>query len=391
MTEAQDNHDTELLDLLRAATDALSAMSAEDREAHGKEAGRAGQCLAYAELIIRDSDRELVPASARDQAAQALTNIRDNVMVALSPPVGTDALLEALSRYPASRGRDAQQAATDIAERFQRSTSQRLRAVEGEAASAQSRLETNVAETRTKLDELGTTLDSRANEIDQRISDVNASIDTTRTAVDQLVREYQERFAAQEQEHKAALVGLREANDEQLSQIREGQEAAGREHVEKMEALRDRAASFLDVIANTGMASQFQDRANKDEKQAGLYRVATIVIGLGAVVLAAVLVLVGEKGPEYAFAKLGIVTTMLLVAGFTANHARQKQNAGESWREFELKLSGFGAVLETLPPEKAEEDQRWLFRELFARGGVQEPDGLLGRRLRPVDRDRDAA
>jgi len=57
--------------------------------------------------------------------------------------------------------------------------------------------------------------------------------------------------------------------------------------------------------------------------------VATIAIGLGAVVLAAVLVLLGEKGPEYAFTKFGIVTTVLIVAGFTANHARRKQNAAE--------------------------------------------------------------
>lgn len=91
--------------------------------------------------------------------------------------------------------------------------------------------------------------------------------------------------------------------------------------------------------------------------------------------------------------KLGVVTTMLVVAGFTANHARRKQGAAERWREFELKLSGFGAVLETLPPDKAEEEQRWLFREPFASKGLEDGAPIIPPRLRRVDdaEKRDAA
>ena len=391
MTESPDSHDDPLLNLSEEATEALSKLSEEDRSAYAEEAERAGHVLAYAALILGDSTPALVPAEARTQAEQALVELRDSTSVGLTPPTAADQLLEALSRYPASRGRDAQQAATEIAERFQRSTAQRLRSVERDASDARTKLQQGVDKTASKVEELTTSAEARAAEIDQRIADLSASIDAIRTATDEQLRQQQERFTAKEDEYETANNQLRAEQEKELVQIRQRQETAAKEHLEKMEALRDRAAGFLDVIANSGMASQFQDRANKDERQAGRYRVATIAIGLGAVALAAVLVLLGEQGPEYAFAKFGIVTTMLLVAGFTGNHARRKQTAAEGWREFELKLSGFGAVLETLPPDQAEEEQRWLFRELFARKENKEPDGRLAGRLRRVDQDRDAA
>jgi hypothetical protein len=316
----------------------------------------------------------------------ALAALRDDSTMALQAPVHRHALLDALSRYPASRGRGAQQATTEIAERFQRSVSQRLRVIEGAAGSAQAKIEERQVELDQQIDQLGTSLEARAGEIDQRVADINTSMDTARSGVDELVRQQQERFTEKEREQEASLNELRGTHETELGEIRQRQEASAGEHLEKMQALRDKAAGFLDVIANTGMASAFQDRANKDEQQAGRYRVMTIVIGLAAVALAAALVMIGQTGVEYAFVKLGVVTTMLVVAGFTANHARRKQSSGDRWREFELKLSGFGAVLETLPPDKAEEDQRWLFRELFASKTVEEPQGLL-KQLRRVEDD----
>jgi hypothetical protein len=393
MTKRRNDSDDELLDTLQEAVTALSEMSGEEREAHAEGLEHTEGVLAYAELIIQDSDRGLVPASVRDEALQALTAVRDNPAMALQPPTDSDKLLEALARFPASRGRDAQQATAEIAERFQRSSSQRLRVLEGEAGETQAKIEERHGELDQRIDGLTTSLESRAGEIDQRVTDINTSLDGARTGVDALLREQQERFAQRDQEQDASLSELRESHSNELEEIRKVQEVGGGEHLAKMEALRGKAEGFLNVIANTGMASAFQDRADRDERHAGRYRVATIILGLVAVALAAALVVVGEKGVEYAFVKLGVVTTMLVVAGFTASHARRKQNAAERWREFELKLSGFGAVLETLVPETAEEEQRWLFRELFASRGTEEPPGILPVRLRRIQEDgeRDAA
>jgi len=374
--ENNHNQDEELLGLLRGAVGVVRSLP-RDRQ-RSEEVVRARRVLAYAEVIIRDSDPILVPASARELVKTQLTNISDNIDMALREPHDAEELLDALSRYPASRGRDAQQAVTEIAERFQRSTSRRLGTIRSEATRAQTEIREEHAQTAEELEKLKTALETRADEIDQRVGDLHTSMDSARTAVDGLLRDQGQRFSDREQEYERALEEFRAKYERDLSTVRGRQEAAGEEHVGELEAQAERARKFLDVVTNTGTSGAFQHRANKDEWQAQVYRGVAMILGVAAVALAVVLFLVDDR--DNPLAKLGVATTAFGVAGLVWSHATRKQNTAEGRREFELKLASFLAVLETLPQEQVPEEVRWFFREQFKREPApDQQDGLLTR------------
>lgn len=397
MAASKDNKqvDQELLALLQTTEDALAAFPRGDYPDLVPQVDRADRVLAFARLIISDSDRGLVPASARAIAAQALTNLREDTGAALAPPGEIDNLLDALVRFPASRGRDAQQATVDIAQEFQRSTKERLRSIHGKATATQNEMQKQQLETAEGVKALKAALDVRTGEIDQRVTDLHASMDNARNAVDGLVRDEQQRFTEEKEERERLLTEFYETQERELLDIRNRQQAAGDEHVDELGGQAKRAREFMDIVTSTGTQGAYQDRANKDETQAGRYRVTAIAIGLGAVALATALFLFGDKG-EYQLAKLGVVTTTLLVAGLVWRFANSKQETAEGRREQELKLASFQAVLETLPPEKVPEQICWFFRQQYARDAepAQGDGGALRsllRRLPPAEQDRDAA
>lgn len=202
-----DPHQTPTLTvLLRDALGAIDAMDEADREPRTTEIERLGKVLGYTEGVIADADMELVTGDTLAEVEQALTTVRDTPAASLDGHRAATALLDALAGFPAFHGQQTKEAISELAGTFQRSSSQRLNALESQFDAREAAIRVSFEKIETKVTELASQIETQGTESEQELAQLQTAVTNTKQSVEQMLAEEQQRFRTEQNERDTTSV-----------------------------------------------------------------------------------------------------------------------------------------------------------------------------------------
>lgn len=327
---------------------------------------RLQEILAYARLILEDTDDSLVPPPLIEQLEETLSvviNVPEQVRESF--PAWMENLMTRVARLPPARGRDFEQQAKDAATTFQRSARGRLSSLEREFSSASMEL-ANVHEQieqigddfrqqgSTRLDELRQSITEADNQFRERLQTYETNLETERQESLKLRAEQAEVFE-QTQRDRATQA------DARLAELETRLQERAEQVVESLESSQQRAANLVDLVATSSTAGAFSKEAGQQKLEADKWRENAIKLGLcaGGVALIAVIYAVAiEVNTSIIVAKLALAVVFAGLAGYAARQSADHRDREVRARRLELELTSFGPFTEGLNDETKEQDAR---------------------------------
>jgi hypothetical protein len=354
-----------LIVLLRDGRGAIDAMDEADREPRTTEIERLGKVLGYAESVIVDTDMDLVTADSLAEVEQALTTVRDTPAAALDGHHAATALLNALSGFPAFHGQQTKEAISEVAGTFQRSSSQRLNALQSEFDERDAAIRASFEEIKTKVTELGSQIETQGAESEHQLAQLQTAVTNTKQSVEQMLAEEQQRFRTEQNERDTEFKAQRDEAEAQLKKLREAQEEAGREHLARLAGHEEHSAELVGKVATNTTAGHFLTEADKEARHAFWWRMVTFALGLGAVIATALAAVADNPSVAHVVAKLGVAAAFGAVATFTGRQSGNHRQREKNLRDLQLQLSAFEPIISRLGEKAGERETVVLIRKLF--------------------------
>jgi hypothetical protein len=364
---------------LYAALDQTStAIQAVDDESRASEGfSLVERTLAYARLVVEQSDAELISDSALTALENAATTLAANAPTAVANArTYADSILNTLPAFPVAQGRDMEQAAREAAATFQRSATQRLAAVQGELvafeseiASARTKIEEDLSTLREEIEAAATIADTNvttlASGFQAKLDEFDEALATQRTALTSALERQSETFT-ETQEARAAEFqqALKDAQAELAELQKESQEKVD-QHVAEIERMEKDSAALVGAIGLAGTAERYGEEAKEQKKVADRMRTITFVLASGAIVMAIFAAIHHADETTTLLSKLGVSAVFGALAAYTAKQSGRHRVREERARNLQLELTAFAPFIEPLDPAQRELERVIMARKTF--------------------------
>lgn len=340
---------------------------------------RLSAILAYAKAVLDSTDPDLTTETTATVLEEVLTRISNSPGEIPASAVGEgDRILEALSRLPAARGRDAEQAAKESAATFQRSAQQRLAALRNEFGAARSELRTIEEAIQAGKNELVSTIDERRSEIATRVeslqtdfaeklTEFSSQIEAERTAFSELRTSQTQTFESSQAEQSSSTKEILEKfetrTEEMLNQAKE--EVA--ERVSEIQRMESESSALVGAIGLAGTAERYGEEVAQQKRVADMWRRGTVVLALLAVI--GVIVAVTEEHPVAETFAGKLVLSLILggIATYAARQSSYHRRREHHARDLQLELTAFSPFIEPLAADQQEEERVIMTRKTFGK------------------------
>jgi hypothetical protein len=323
--------------------------------------------LDYAALVVTRTR----PILITDQAVQLLTaplgQIATNPQnAALEPASYAASIIDALTRFPASLGRELEQDVRQDVTKFRRSASAHLRAVRNEAQSlkadlAQARVDTEAAATKAVSE-----IEAAQAAYEARLAQIEAAATTAATQVEQQATTQEEEFTRDEARRDEDI----RTEWKTLSTVLRDEGAA---LVAEIQEMRDQTKALVGTIGTAGTANHFEREANRERTASWVAFFLTCLALGGAVFIAASAARADTIETKHLIAKIAAALALTGLATFTASRAHDHREREKQARDRELDLKAFGPFIAPLPEPQQIEERILMTRRSFARNGTSPP------------------
>jgi hypothetical protein len=310
---------------------------------------------------------------------EVLTRISNNPGDIPANAVGEgDRILDALSRLPVARGREAEQAAKDSAATFQRSAQQRLAALRNQIGAARAELRKIEEAIQSGKDELASTIDERRTEIAtkveslqaefaEKLAEFGAQLEAERTGFSELRTSQTQTFESSQSEQSASTRETLEKFEVQAEEILNQAKKDVDERVAEIQRMETESSALVGAIGLAGTAERYGEEVAEQKRVADMWRRGTVALALLAVI--GVIVAVTEKHPV-AETFAGKLVLSLILGGIATYAARQSgyhRRREHHARDLQLELTAFSPFIEPLAPEQQEEERVIMTRKTFGK------------------------
>jgi uncharacterized coiled-coil protein SlyX len=361
---------------IEAAQRALAELDGETRSSYPAELKFMEDVLGFAALVLERSDAELLSDQIFASIQAAAQNVSGNPAAALpNAQAGAwgDAILQAVTRLPAARDRDLEQAAKRAAANLQRAAANRLKALLRDITNASTQVEELRGDIETRSTEFGERIEARSAELETKIAELESTVASQREALDQLMTRHTSEFSEAQGQRASEFQEQSAATRTQLRELtEEAQQDISRE-VGEIRRMQEESAQLVGAIAVTGTAERYGIEADTQQSIADRLRLTTIVLALAAVGMAVWAAVHPNQSGGAIAAKLGVSLVLGGLAAYTARQSGRHRAREETARSLQLDLTAFGPFIESLQDEQQEEERVIMTRRTFGRTAVAKP------------------
>jgi uncharacterized membrane protein YsdA (DUF1294 family) len=348
--------------------------------ADGEVRARTLAVLAYVQAALEASEPFLLSDQVAGTITQALTQIEGNQQAAATSQADpwSSALLAAVGQLPVGRGRDLEQAVTDAATTFQRSASQRLRAVGSEAEQTREQVASVRQEVEAAREELKAVIDERKTEIETEVASHQAAFERKLSEYEQRRAEEESalttlrssqttEFQEAEAERKAAVAERVEQADTDFSELLSNSRNEVDERVGEIRRMENESAQMVGAIGLAGTAERYGEEVDQQKAIADRWRLATVGLALLAVG-GAIYAISGDTSSTQTFAsKLALSVIFGGIAAYAARQSSYHRGREKRARDLQLELTAFSPFIEPLSDEQKEEERVVMTRKTFGK------------------------
>jgi lysozyme family protein len=304
----------------------LHGLPAEERDAHEADLARLDAVLAHADALLATADPRLLSTAAFTSVQTAAARISNDPRAALDDADAcADALVDALSLLPASgAGREARQA-----REFLRSAARRVRAVR-EDVDAES----------------------------GRLTALRSEVESWKSAAEETI-------AAQADRHRQTFEEHRQA---EAAEFRSGMDAFRAEFEERVAEIRrmeSETATLVEAIAVAGTWEHYRRQSRRQRIVAEVLRGLAVLATLGAVTAALLTTAWMDTTTDALVASLVAAAVLVGLAAYFARQSARHRAREEETARVQFELAAFSPFVESLPPERREEERVLMTRKLF--------------------------
>ena len=356
--------------------------------------------LSFTESLLRMADPSLISATRVAQIQATLDELR-TAIEAFEPESAPDLepadqimdrLLDAIGGLPHRPIEDAADQGKALAKSFQRSARVRESAVKRDLEKVRKQVTAVGESVEAAKGELSNAVSERTAALDERATEIGAQLDSAKEGQSQLLDEQRDAFKAMQNELRSGFEEKRDSEFGELSKQRDeastrlneslSQHSADAESV--LEGLRQMDADAEELVGSIsirGTADRYEREARAQAEIANKWRLATVVIGLLAGLVAGSAAFLSDQEPGHIAGKLAVGLLFAGVAGYTARQSADHRRREEQASKLHLDLAAFGPFIEPLPEEAKNEERILLGRRVFARdaegGRPSEPGTAL--------------
>jgi hypothetical protein len=362
------------------AHEELHALPAEDRQACENDFARLNDIVAHARGVLAAADPRLVSTGAFasiETAACAISNDPRGAFQA--PDAHVNALADALALLPVTR-KEMEQQVTATAERFHRSTADRIRALRREIEAEAKRvrgLGSEIGEWRSRLEKQ---VEKQA-AVDKKLAEAEETLARQAAAVDEHMAAQSDAFAESESARTAEFQTQLDALRADLARTQQEAIDELQARVAEIRRMEQETANLVGAIGLQGTGEVYGRQSRREKRAAEILRGLAVFAGLGAVAIAIAGTVVTDPTAESLVA--GLFASLLLagLAAYLGLQSGRHRAREERASAVQLELAAFGPFIEPLSPEQREEERVIMTRKLFpAPEGNAEPVSLaLGR------------
>jgi len=303
--------------------------------------------------------------------------VTTNILGAIGAPEGyVDPILVYVNALPVAHDRDVEQAVRDAAANFQRSATQRIRAVEESSTKAiadldqrRATLEAQLAAletgTATAKSDVETQMDALTADFEKKLTAYDVNLVNQRASFDNLVTSHSETFAESQTERATEFdVALATAQQRlDAFELRVGQEVD--ERVAEIRRMEDESSKLVGAIGLAGTSERYGVEAVAQKQVADKLRNFTVGLALGAVAMAVFAVVHNPEDAHATAAKLGVSVVFGALAAYTARQSGRHRTREERARNLQLELTAFAPFIELLPEDQQEFERVLMTRKTF--------------------------
>lgn len=384
------------------AIDRVNTVIAQTRSVHSQLTS--DQRASYARFLrafrfsvqsLRDSDPRLVTHSTLGDIQnrfQQLVQQHKQFASNLDPSAlnnGIDGVLEQLHRLPRRGTLQGSGSPDGLLDDFRALAESEMEKLRQQVGAMQSRIDDTQSSASTAaqaLEELRKQFEAQKGRLDdlitQRSNQMNESDRQRTVAFKQEIEKRNETVAELLAEVRNEADELKENAGKAFQELYDSEAAKGGEVIEELNGHLGDAKRIAGLIANTGMASHYQQVANRERTAADLFRY--IALGFFGVTVGAVIwivVSIGSEGFrwEMALVRIGVVFSLLAPAWYCARESSRHRAVEHRTRRIELEFTSINPYLDGLPKEKAEAIIEQLAERYFGahRGSAEDEEVLL--------------
>jgi myosin heavy subunit len=355
---------------LRAAGEALGGLTQAERDSAPGSAELLERVVAYAQIVVEQTDDEVITDAALSGIESHANTIASSPSSAIANSrANADPILTSVATLPLARDRDVAQAVKEIVANLQRSATHRLNALEAEAQSKRSEIETALTELRATVDSMSETtkaeIETSSAGFQSKLADFESTLSTQRQSLDQMVTRHSETFSETQEERATAFQAEITKTREQIAAMIKESSAEVEQHVAEIRRMEDESSGLVHSIGLGGTAERYGDEAKDQKKVADQLRLATIALALGAVVMAVFAVVHQSDKTSTVLAKLGVSAVFGALATYTGRQSGRHRVREERARNLQLELTAFAPFIEQLDDDQKELERVIMTRKTF--------------------------
>lgn len=328
------------------------------------------EVVAYARAVVAQSAAPLI-------SEPALSSIVSHADAIAADPNGTaanarayaDPILSGIALLPLARDRQVEQAVREAAANYQRSVTQRLKAIEEEAVETAAAVRVTLEAAQADVEKAAATAAAdfaqRAAAVETRVTEIETAVATQTQRLDAMVERQSASFTAVQderaEEFTAELARVQSALEGVLANAR--QEVA--DHVAEIRRMEEESSGLVHSIGLGGTAERYGDESKYQRGVANRFRWLTICLALGAVGVAVWAVVHKVDNNSLVTAKLAVSTILGALAAYTAKQSGRHRAREERARNLQLELTAFAPFIEPLDDEIKEIERVRMTRKTF--------------------------
>lgn len=234
---------------------------------------------------------------------------------------------------------------------------------------------------------------------DTQLQQQNAAFETQKGRLDQLISDEQNRFLQSEQARTQSLQDEQNHRDQGFQQLHSGlqgeidslidatkektdsliieQDTKANQYLATLQEHEEHAKRIIGIIGNIGVTGNYQKIADREWKQAELFRwiaIASFAFMAGIVVWVVWSVQAKDFNWQIALFRVGVALALVAPAIYCARESSRHRALETRNRRIELELASLNPFLEQLPQEKVHAIIEGLTSEYFG-NQIENPDG----------------
>ncbi len=232
------------------------------------------------------------------------------------------------------------------------------------------------------MEETSSSYEVKTKELIQQLDNSNSDLNTIKQRVDTYLTNLQTTFNISESDrlkkfndfidqNKKELEKINAANKKEFETIKNKFVDASQATQKEMEIIKDNTTKLYQIIANTGIAGNYNKNANDERRNANIMRCISIVIFAIISILALYIIYTFQKdSTNWQSALVKILATSLLtgLAAYTTSESSKHRKLERKYRNMELELTALDPFIENMPDEKKVEIKSELTKKLFSEG-----------------------